>query len=352
MIVPLIFATTPLFRVVTIAFLIFGEIFIVVFIERRYAVMKKPELHPFKGKRTEAALVGEAGYNARNDFHNACVAVVANMIFSETSRGRPERVTGRTTFTPSAKWGRVSQRLREVPTSVAFLEFVRSPRHRRGNLHVSDIWPHPLNGAGFSTNQSAVIGFAARCPKHRLALFRDVGVVGQTQGTSGGLPKRLYSTAVDVLVRTRLHLLGGSRKRGGFFAGSGKGFHALPTNRLDFSCTFQEFYERLSKIFANYAVFHLGHVFTAVLLEKQRTTLKNAIKTIRILRNFRIVHSWKVQILGTSEKNPPLLHPQSLGVIMGKSLNLGKICKLNYQQHFLTGQIDFNKHNSLKRNSP
>ena len=102
----------------------------------------------------------------------------------------------------------------ELPTGITFLEFVRSHRHRVGNLHVSDIWPRTLNGAGFSTNQSAVSGFAARCPKHRLLSFCDVGVVGQTQGTSGGLCKRLNSTAVDVLERTRLNLLGGNRKRG------------------------------------------------------------------------------------------------------------------------------------------
>jgi len=40
-------------------------------------------------------------------------------------------------------------------------------------------------------------------------------------------------------------------------------------------CTFQELDERLSKSFANYAIFHLIRVFNAVLLEKQRTTLIN-----------------------------------------------------------------------------
>ena len=97
---------------------------------------------------------------------------------------------------------------REVPTSIAFLEFVRSPRHRGGNFHVSDIWTRPLNGARFSTNQSAMNGFAARCPKHRSALCRDAGAVGQTQGTSKEPPKRLYSTAVDVLLRTRFVVVG------------------------------------------------------------------------------------------------------------------------------------------------
>ena len=40
--------------------------------------------------------------------------------------------------------------------------------------------------------------------------------------------------------------------------------------RIVSNCTFQELYERLSKSFANYAVFHLNDIFNAVLLKKQR----------------------------------------------------------------------------------
>jgi len=96
----LIFATTPLFRVVTFAFLIFGEIFFVIVIEKRpstlavvrscagnlhsrrqwanwgrvgtaniecrniFTLSKNHRVTPLKGKRTEAPLIGEAGNNA------------------------------------------------------------------------------------------------------------------------------------------------------------------------------------------------------------------------------------------------------------------------------------------------
>jgi hypothetical protein len=126
---------------------------------KTFTLSKTPELFPLEGKRTDTPQIGKAGHNARQDFRIACVGVLFNIIFPETSRGRPERLEGRGTITLSAKPGRVSQRLRELPINVTFLEFVRSLRHR-------------------------------------LALFRDVVAVGHTQGISEKFPERLYSTAL------------------------------------------------------------------------------------------------------------------------------------------------------------